>query len=437
MEDEIFVTFAGLLPPPYKILLTLQLGLALWYILVSYFYRSKFINVLQLLNLSYTAHSYSSLDSIDHNAAAHLGEFHTTLPVDIKENGQLLAGIRTTIKQTLIPNVVSFTFIKFLQLTFISKENTHFVAMLIYKIVPLLTIAYNLIKLFGYDSSFHSYGQQRMYTSVKRIMVGGINSATMRTNDILLSDSLTSFSKILNDLALFIWTTFAAKSYSVTLEFFVLIIPGLIRKKQCWYEYKSTNQRQHFFNMLKYNTGIYPLLIALIIKINLQHADAAKDDEILQLPISEHVRTLNFFWYLASFVNSTYSFIWDVRMDWGFQLFEPLFNRNARFQILRPSSTLVFKNFYIYYAVILIDFVLRYIWVFKIFVIKDSIENFNKFNHLGQFLFGNDIFSFGYFILELLEILRRWMWCFFKLESDWVKLQQTDSIELDNINRKD
>lgn len=445
MESGLFVTFVGLVPLPYRILLTLQIGLAFWYILVSYFYRSKYINILQLLNLSYSSHNYSTLDTIDHASTAVSGEFHTTIPADIKENGQLLAGIRSTIKQTLIPNVISFIFIKFVQLNFvIDNDEPHVIAMLIFNIVPLVTILYTLVKLFGYSNSFNAYGQYRTYTTVKRILLGGINSATMRTNDILISDSLTSYSKILNDFVLFVWMSSysSIKPYSIKLEFFILIIPGLIRMKQCWFEYKLTNQRQHFFNLLKYSSGLYPLFIALLIKTNLQYINPnAEKDDLDQLQIIQHLRKLNFFWYVASIVNSTYSFIWDIRMDWGFQLFEPVFNfnKNINFHVLRPSSLLVFKNLYVYYAVILIDFVLRYLWIFKLFIVREPIEKFSKFNHLGQFLFGNDIFSFGYFTVEFLEIFRRWLWCFFKLESDWIKLQQQAdaSIELDTINRKD
>ena len=130
-----------------------------------------------------------------------------------------------------------------------------------------------IYKLF-FKNSYSSPGQIRIFTTIKRIIRGNINSQTMRTNDILISDSLVSYSRVINDLGLVIWNYWFDSNigYNYKFESMILSIPTWIRIKQCWYEYKLTGKTQHLFNLIKYSTGLGPLLINVLLKRMLLNA---------------------------------------------------------------------------------------------------------------------------------------------------------------------
>lgn len=413
-EEHQYV-FNDILPLPFRICFLLQLGIYLWYALVWQCYKVYKMNVLALLNLSYSSHKYSSEDHNTENAS---GEFATTSTADLTENQILLRGINGTIKATL-PVLVSGIAIHWALLVLTDPKG--FLVILTSQYLPFPVLMYNLYQTFAYGPSM---GQTRMSTTVKRILKGNINFSTMRTNDILISDSLTSYAKVVNDVGSFVWDSFVPtlKSYNVYVEVTVLSLPGLIRAKQCWYEFRLTRQKQHFYNLLKYLCGLGPILVNLLIKIKM--SQLTEDTSA-----SASLNTLNTWWYIISTISSTYSFIWDVRMDWGFGLFEPIFVRHYQnFTPLREPNSLIFKNYIAYFGVIIVDFFLRFIWVLKIYVIKTTEVELGLTQKVGSFLFGYDFYSFGFVVLEVLEILRRWLWCFFKLESDLVKLQARDDI---------
>jgi hypothetical protein len=74
----------------------------------------------------------------------------------------------------------------------------------------------------------------------------------------------------------------------------------------------------------------------------------------------------------------------------------------------------VFRQPLIYYAVIGIDIVLRFAWSMKLslHVVKlDGLEG-------------------GVFLLEILELLRRWMWVYFRVETEFVRSTPTLTVDL-------
>ncbi|GMF10273.1 unnamed protein product [[Candida] boidinii] len=86
-------------------------------------------------------------------------------------------------------------------------------------------------------------------------------------------------------------------------------------------------------------------------------------------------------------------------------------------------------RFYYYFA-ILIDFCLRFIWISRILIQQGEFQYSNS--PFIVFVLGN-LYSleFGYFTLEFLEIIRRWVWVFIKLETEYIKLIFTvEDIEL-------
>lgn len=426
-EKTYELVFNDFIPLSFRVTFTIQLGLLLWLLLNLILFNFTKINLLNLLNLSYSPHNYTQLDNTNNNLSS--GEFSTTIPAEFNENQRLIKGIWRLFKVVSIVNIVCWISYRIIDGNDLLKS--------LFYTLPLISLGFSVYKMF-YKSA-QSSGQFRVFTTIKRILKGNINSISMRTNDILISDSLVSYSKVLNDLGLVFWNYWFTTdvAYNYKLEFMILCIPTCIRIKQCWFEYRSTGQKQHLLNLIKYSTGFGPLLVNVFIKRTLLNAS---DEEKSSGSLLFKLNSLNNWWYLALALNSTYSFIWDIKMDWNLGLFNGLFEWKSsfyKFHILRNQLT---YPRIIYYLAIIIDFFLRFIWVLKFFIINEELQaDHIKFIHIfSTFLFGYDAYSFGYALLELLEIQRRWIWCFLKLESDWVKLQkqQSEQIELEDILTK-
>ena len=60
-----------------------------------------------------------------------------------------------------------------------------------------------------------------------------------------------------------------------------------------------------------------------------------------------------------------------------------------------------------YYAAIILDFLLRFTWSFKL---SPHLDHFNDLEG-------------GIFTMEALEVARRWIWIFFRVETEWVRSQ--------------
>lgn len=56
-----------------------------------------------------------------------------------------------------------------------------------------------------------------------------------------------------------------------------------------------------------------------------------------------------------------------------------------------------------YYGAIVVDLMLRCTWSFKL---SPHLDHFNDLEG-------------GIFVMEFLEVLRRWMWIFFRVETEW------------------
>lgn len=415
--------FPAIVPLPFKILFLISLGSYLWFSIVKFNYKYFNINTLQLLSLSYSNLSYAQLDGLQEDN----GEFATTVSADFKENQTLANGIWNTFYKVSCTAVGSFLAYHIFNMLELLKGGSIFSP--IYASFPLIILIVILSTLFRPDET---PGSIRNWTTLKRIITGAINSKTMRTNDILISDTLVSYSRVINDVVLYLWILFSLGPYSIYVETLALGSPVLIRVKQCWYEYNITGSRQHLLNMLKYLTTFGPLFINILVRITVNNAEL---NELRGTPeydesVINRLASLNSWWYFLATINSTYSFIWDVKMDWGFGLFDfqalnnPNRGKTLVEQTLRPRSQLIGPMIK-YYSIIAIDFVLRFLWILKFFQqagVGESNEDY-LVARVSGFLYGGNAYQLGYTILELLEIFRRWLWCFLKLEADWFKLQ--------------
>lgn len=88
--------------------------------------------------------------------------------------------------------------------------------------------------------------------------------------------------------------------------------------------------------------------------------------------------------------------------DWELTLFSSKRSSGEHPWGLRQNRHFVANEFY--YSAIILDFLLRATWSFKLSPHLDYINEMEG----------------GIFILELLEVFRRWVWTFFRVEREWV-----------------
>lgn len=416
-------------PLPFRILLTIHIGVLFWLTIVYLLTRWTDINVLEVLKLSYNSRNYNTLDPTQFRTS----ELSTTIKVDRSENSVLIGGIFLTLRKITTRSVIGY--VVYLPL-FLTKElydvkEDVFSLLLRFclRSVPFVVLYLVFRELF-FNSKHEGYGKIRVKSTVKRVLKGKINSKTMRTNDILLSDSCVSYNRVLNDTMNVFWTLFFESStYLNSLEFMVLSIPLFIRIKQCWHEYNMLKQKQHFLNLIKYSVGLGPIVLSHTIKrISSSTSYDMKDEKLQQL---HHAL------YFIAFINSTYSFIWDVKMDWGLGMMNILpWRTSSIYEPLRPRTSLLLPSRAIYYIIIMLDFMLRYIWF--LVPLSRMIEN-SLIRSVAACIFGNESKPPNTFLVEVLEIFRRFLWCIVKIESDWIKETDTEQaayIDLDMINKR-
>lgn len=139
---------------------------------------------------------------------------------------------------------------------------------------------------------------------------------------------------------------------------------------------------------------------------------------------------------MAAIINSSFTFYWDVAKDWDLCLFSDvarfLQDQQQRFRQQRqqqpqqqphslrlPNSQESYpdrpfglrKNRYfyadgMYYTAITVDLVLRFTWLSRLTTRLNWV---------------NDLES-GVFVLMFLEVVRRWIWIFFRVETEWGEL---------------
>ncbi|ODV87133.1 hypothetical protein CANARDRAFT_194320 [[Candida] arabinofermentans NRRL YB-2248] len=364
------------LPLPYRILLLVNFGIWLWYVNLKTCYR---FNIDTLLVLKLNSPELT--------------------------NAKLVGSVRSACSRVTLVNGLNYA------IYLILISNDYYFKLM--DLLPLGGLIFTIIAL----SEKSSPEKKRFTSTVFRILRGNID-INIRNNDILLSDTLTSYSKVLIDFLVYIsalilgyQTLPSPQDLSLelskdhlklyNLDLVLSSYPALIRLKQCIYEFEQSRRRnkQHLFNAIKYSTSFLPILANLLIRGGFIHG--------LSL------------WYLAVFINSTYSFFWDIKFDWNFELFTKFLNNDGVKNVPILRQKLIFNKFF-YYVAILVDLQLRYIWVYRLMypqLLERADHGVAAF--VGSSLFINE---FGNFVLEVLEILRRWVWVFIKIETEYIKM---------------
>ncbi|KAI8967611.1 EXS family-domain-containing protein [Mycotypha africana] len=238
-------------------------------------------------------------------------------------------------------------------------------------------------------------------------------------SDVILADMLTSFSNVFGDLFIAFCVLFTGKDAAFFIDNvdniysrdyivpLLISFPYLIRLKQCIAEYIVTKEKRHIFNSLKYASSI-----PVVISSALHRKAMIYVSEAGTVPTHWFMShdTIFHFWILFVFINSMYSFWWDISMDWN--LINVSKSQPPVMEDIPQSSTpsihfrrqLYFSQPIWYILAIIIDFLLRVTWSFKL----SSHIYIQKLNG-------------SMFLMELFEVSRRWMWVIFRIESEWVR----------------
>jgi hypothetical protein len=140
---------------------------------------------------------------------------------------------------------------------------------------------------------------------------------------------------------------------------------------------------------------------------------------------------LNSLWILALLINSFFSYYWDVVIDWSLARRPISSNSSSRTPIrnfsvpLRFSSTSresfpillrphrLFPSIFYYFCMVF-NFAFRFLWTLRL---------------------SSHVPTLGLF--SLAELLRRFMWCFIRIEREWLTLKLNDSYQpLEEVQRE-
>ncbi|KAK4647762.1 protein-ER retention protein [Podospora bellae-mahoneyi] len=257
--------------------------------------------------------------------------------------------------------------------------------------------------------SVSHHGRSRLLRTLKRVSVGGLAEAKDgKFGDILLADVLTSYAKVLADLFVCL-CMFLTSNGSATarpdrgcggdvLVPVIMAVPSAIRLRQCLIEYvrvRSAPLReatgwggQHLANAAKYSTAFPVIVIGAMLRNQTEASPG-----------------LSRAWIAACLLNSFYSFYWDVAKDWDLTLFSDARERNSPDHPYGLRRRLLVHKPGVYYAVIALDLTLRCTWMIKLNPSLDQISNFES----------------SIFLIQFLEVFRRWIWIFFRVETEWIR----------------
>ncbi|KAF5889068.1 xenotropic and polytropic retrovirus receptor 1, partial [Clarias magur] len=173
-------------------------------------------------------------------------------------------------------------------------------------------------------------------------------------------------------------------NYSYGLRAIIQCLPAWFRFVQCLRRYRDTKRAfPHLVNAGKYSTTFFVVAFAALYSTHKDQGDADADAFLYLLII-------------FSTISSLYTLIWDLKMDWG------LFDRNAgEHTFLREE--IVYPQKAYYYCAVVEDVILRFSWTLQI-----ALTNITT-------VASADIVATT---LAPLEVFRRFVWNFFRLENE-------------------
>ena len=174
------------------------------------------------------------------------------------------------------------------------------------------------------------------------------------------------------------------KQYLVTI---ICLFPLYIRLMQCLRKYNDTSDRiPNLPNAFKYTLSqVVTLFGAFFPVLNLRCHNSSQ---------CTHMSGFQMVWLAIFIFSSTYSWVWDIYMDWGLG--------RRGYSWLGPR--LMFPSVFHYYGVMAADLVLRFMWMQSL-IPPSSGAHFELPAYLT-------------FMNMTLELVRRTLWSFFRLENE-------------------
>ncbi|EDW37732.1 GL21369 [Drosophila persimilis] len=164
----------------------------------------------------------------------------------------------------------------------------------------------------------------------------------------------------------------------------VAILPAYFRFAQCIRRYRDTKESfPHLVNAAKYATSFFVVIFA--------HKYHTTTDTY---PLSKE-NPWFYCWITAAIFSSCYAYTWDIKMDWG--LFDSKAGDN---RFLREE--IVYSSTWFYYFGIIEDLILRFSWTLSMSLIE------------AGYIEGDVMMT----ILSPLEVFRRFIWNYFRLENE-------------------
>ncbi|XP_039965906.1 xenotropic and polytropic retrovirus receptor 1 [Bactrocera neohumeralis] len=164
----------------------------------------------------------------------------------------------------------------------------------------------------------------------------------------------------------------------------VAILPAYWRFGQCIRRYRDTREAfPHLVNAAKYATSFFVVIFSYKFQITSDGYFTSKDNPWF------------YCWIVAAIVSSCYAYTWDIKMDWG--LFDAKAGDN---RFLREE--IVYSSTWFYYFGIVEDLVLRFGWTVSMSLIE------------AGYMEGDVMMT----ILSPLEVFRRFIWNYFRLENE-------------------
>lgn len=221
---------------------------------------------------------------------------------------------------------------------------------------------------------------------------------TVAFSEIVFADALTSLSKVFKDAAITIIAVYSSMTQTPIADLheqgMILVavlasIPFLIRVRQCWVQFEGQHDAvlriPIFLNIVKYMSAFPPIWLAAAATLGFYHQN---------LPV---------YIMLTTSVNSLYSFLWDIVMDWGLLSFSRDGKCSSRQRFFYPTIT--------YLLVSGTNLVLRFAW---------AANKFEAFAGLDA--------STLVLCLELVEVVRRSVWNMYRIEWEIITVDSKDKL---------
>ncbi|KAF5326464.1 hypothetical protein D9611_000342 [Ephemerocybe angulata] len=362
--------------------------------------------------------------------------------------------------------------------------------------VPLLTgIALVFLVWCPYDFFFKAE-RDKFVHAIRRCLFSSLNTPVL-FSDVIFADIGTSYAKVFGDVWLSLCMLFPgntmlsppiAEGAARWILPAIMSFPYFVRFRQCLIEYNlpQNDSRRPFFNAVKYATSFPVIFLSAAQRVPTANQVSLEDGQAPVSTDSWHGDHQIFkLWLLAVFVNSAYSFWWDITNDWGFDLLRPAATStrqpakrlllpllHSRTPLLtrenslesqsstesepshrrsysngnimhRPSMSIsmsdVPKSLRKSYPYGLRPILLYPLTVYPLLIFLNLVLRMSWSVKLSSHLHSARDGSMAIFWLEVAELVRRWLWVFIRVEWEMVKRMQaaplhTGKIEVDGIS---